>query len=73
MPIPQPGDILIRSVLGDGFELVDAVSLWQLDRPFQTLLGAVSAARARQPRAIWQQNVNERGRPDGDPFRLPNS
>jgi hypothetical protein len=75
MPIPQPGEILIRSLIqhapDGGFELVDAVSLRHLDGPFQTLGGAVAAARARRPRAIWQQNADKRGRPLGDPFRLP--
>ena len=70
MPLPQPGDILIRSVPG-GFELVDAVSLRYLDGPLQTLAGGVAAARLRGARAIWQQHVDDRGRPLGDPFRLP--
>lgn len=71
MPIPQPGDILIRSNPAGGYELVDAVSQVFIDGPFKVALTAVAAARLREARAIWQQNVDDRGRPLGDPFRLP--
>ena len=71
MPIPQSGDILIRSLLGDRYELVDVISLAPIAGPFDLALTAIAAARARNPRAIWQQNADSRGRPLGDPFRLP--
>jgi hypothetical protein len=39
--------------------------------PFHVLLTAIATARLRQPRAIWRQQVDDRGRPLGDPLRLP--
>ena len=71
MPMPQRGDLLIRSVAPDRFELVDVVSGKFIDGPFEGLLAAVAAARLRNVRAIWQQSVDARGRSLGDPFRLP--
>ena len=71
MPIPQRGDVLIRSVATDRFELVDVASGKFIDGPFDGLPAAVAAARLRNVRAIWQQTVDARGRPLGEPFRLP--
>jgi hypothetical protein len=73
MPIPQPGDVLIRNVTAGRYELVDAVSLRLIDGPFGGFPAAVAAARLRNARAIWQQNVDSRGRPLGDPIRWPSS
>ena len=71
MPIPERGDVLIRCVASDRFELVDVVSGKFVDGPFDGLPAALAAARLRKVRAIWQENVDSRGRPLGDPFRLP--
>ena len=72
MPTPQSGDILIRRANGnDAFELHDVVTLERLAGPFEDFAAAVAAARAKKPRAIWQQTLDDRGRPLGDPFRLP--
>lgn len=72
MPIPQSGDILIRGTSGDdGFDLHEVITLKRLAGPFETFAAAVAAARAKKPRAIWHQTVDDRGRPLGDPFRLP--
>ena len=71
MPIPQHGDILIRPTVAGGFELVDAVSHAFIGGPFDVALTAIAAARLAQPRAIWQQQFDARGRPIGDPVRLP--
>ncbi len=72
MPTPQTGDILIRRTNGnDAFELHEVVTLKRLAGPFEDFATAVAAARAKKPRAIWQQSVDDRGRPLGDPCRLP--
>ena len=70
MPVPTPGDVLIRSLPANRYELVDVVSLQFIDGPFDGFNAAVAAARLRNVRAIWQQNVDARGRPLGEPFRL---
>ena len=70
MPVPQVGDILIRDT-GDMFMLTDRVTGKHIAGPFKGYLLAAAAARIRGARAIWRQNVDERGRPLGDPFKLP--
>ena len=71
MPTPQPGDILIRRARAGGCELVDAVTHKHIDGPFEAALTAIVGARLRGAHAIWQQHLDDRGRPLGDPFRLP--
>ena len=73
MPIPQIGDLLVRMSGAGRFELVDVVTLTLVAGPFDGFAGAMTAARERGVRAIWQQNVDDRGRPLGDPFRLPDA
>lgn len=68
---PQRRDLLIRSLPEDRFELVEVVSLRLIDGPFDGFDAAAVAARLRNVRAIWQQNIDVRGRPLGDPFKLP--
>ena len=65
MPIPHPGDVLIRSVATDRMSRVGFI-----DGPFDGLPAAAAAAHLRIVRAIWQQNVEARGHPLGEPFRL---
>jgi hypothetical protein len=73
MPAPQVGDILIRpgAAAADTFILVDVVTGKYVGGPFRGLALAVGAAKSKAPRAIWHQNVDERGRPMGEPFKLP--
>ena len=71
MPVPHVGDILIRNSAGDMFLLTDVVTGKHIAGPFKGYLLAAAAARIRGTRAIWRQNVDERGRPLGDPFKLP--
>ena len=74
MPMPKAttGDLLIRPVKGGRFELVELASQKHVGAGvFETIAAAVSAARALNPQAIWQQNIDDRGRPLGDPFRIP--
>ena len=71
MSVPQIGDILIRNLGTDRFVLVDAVTGKHLAGPVKGFAVAVTIAQQRGARAIWQQNTDERGRPLGDPFKLP--
>ena len=67
----QAGDIVIRGITESGFVLLEAESLTPIAGPFEFFQTAVAAARVRQPHAIWQQSVDNRGRLLGDPFPLP--
>ena len=72
MPFPQAGDILIRSLTGDHrFTVLDVLTERTIAGPFEGFHSAVAYARSLNPRAIWQQSVDDRGRVLGDPFRLP--
>jgi len=66
---PQVGDILIRGQ-NQRFTLLDVVTTKFLSGPFDGFAAAAAAARARNARMIWQQNVDERGRPLGNLFPL---
>jgi hypothetical protein len=67
---PKFGDVLIRGDLNGGYEVVDAVTLQPLSSGHcATLDAALTVARLRGGR-IWQQAVDHRGRPLGDPIRL---
>ena len=68
---PQIGDILIRGLKNQRFTLLDVVTTKFLSGPFDGFPAAAAAARARNARMIWQQNVDERGHALGDPFVLP--
>jgi hypothetical protein len=67
---PRRGDILIRSIR-DKYELVDALTRAAIIGGFDNFSDAVTDARERRPRAIWQQNVDDRGRVLGPPLLLP--
>ena len=69
---PQAGDILIKGVTTDSFELVEITTGHCLAGPIHGFPAALAAARTRHPGAIWQQHSDERGRPLADAFRLPN-
>jgi hypothetical protein len=68
---PRAGDILIKGVTTEYFELVEITTGRVLSGPLHGFPVALAAARARHPGAIWQQHSDERGRPLTDPFRLP--
>jgi hypothetical protein len=71
MDTMHTGDLRIRGTTESGFLLLEALTLKPVAGPFEYFSTAVAAARARQPRAIWQQSVDNRGRLLGDPLRLP--
>jgi hypothetical protein len=67
---PQVGDILIRGLKNQRFTLLDVVTSKFLAGPFDGLPAAAAAARALKARRVWQQDVEERGRPLGNLFPL---
>jgi len=67
---PQAGDVLIRGLKNQRFTLLDVVTTKFLSGPYDGFPAAAAAARALSARMIWQQNVDERGRPLGDLFPL---
>ncbi|HUE89509.1 MAG TPA: hypothetical protein VMO26_25820 [Vicinamibacterales bacterium] len=71
--IPRSGDVLLRGDSESGFAVLDAVTHDLIQGGMSTLLEAVDVARARGAGSIWQQSVDNRGRPLGDParWRLP--
>ena len=69
--VPQQGDFVVRNSVDVRFELVDTEGR-RIAGPFSTLAAAVARARfqASDRISIWQQRVDERGRPMGPPGML---
>ncbi len=72
METPQVGDIIVRAA-GAGYELVAAVSGRHLAGPFMEWEVAIARAGDLCTQRIWQQNVDNRGRPLGAPVCLNES
>ena len=70
MPAPQLGDVILRRGANGTVIVVDAITDKQIAGPVQ-LWRAIQLARAHGAAAIWQQLVDERGRPLGDVSRIP--
>jgi hypothetical protein len=70
MAEPVLGDVILRRIVDGSFEVVDAVTERHIAGPVQ-LSRAVQLAKAHGARSIWQQNVDERGRPVGPLSRIP--
>jgi hypothetical protein len=68
-PGPQPGDLVLRGSFSAGFEIVDAATEEHIAGPMQ-LSRAIQAAKAYGAIALWQQNVDDRGRALGRPQRI---
>lgn len=66
---PRFGDVLIRGDVTSGYEIVDAVTFKPLGTHASTLEAALVVARMQGGR-IWQQTVDQRGRPLSDPKPL---
>jgi hypothetical protein len=64
------GDIIIRGALSEGFTVVDAVSGHVIDGSLMDLTTALTVARKHGRGQIWQEIIDERGRPIGELFRL---
>jgi hypothetical protein len=72
---PRPGDVLIRtaSYAQSSFLVLDACSERLVAGPVGSLEEALRKARqlaAKAGTVIWQQSVDERGRPLGPVLRL---
>src|SRR5262245_51847839 len=67
---PQRGDVILRAT-GDHFELIDAVSDAVLANGIPSIAQAIEEARSRNANEIWQQRLDARGLPKGEPFGLP--
>jgi hypothetical protein len=72
MFVPERGDVLLRGSQDSGFVVRDAVTQellsWRLD-----FSEALALARARGARIVWQQVLDDRGRPLGQPRPLPDA
>ena len=69
---PAPGDLLVRNSINLRFEVVDFQGQL-IDAPFQTLARAIMRARfhaSARNVAMWQQPIDERGRPLAPPGML---
>jgi hypothetical protein len=64
------GGVVLRASFNDGFVLADLQTDLLVERNLPSLQAAVEAARRLGVTEIWQQNVDNRGRPLGDPFKL---
>ena len=70
MSQPKLGDVILRQVIDGSFEVVDAITEKHIAGPVQ-LSRAVQLAKAHGAESIWQQHLDDRGRPLGPPARIP--
>ena len=66
---PKAGDFILRQSGNYGFELFEAATERLIADKIASIPAAIEIAR-RLGGDIWQQMVDKRGRPLGDPFRL---
>jgi len=66
---PKFGDVLIKETPDGRCEVVDALAPAHVSNDFATLDAALVVARMKGAR-VWQQRVDYRGRPLGDPILL---
>jgi hypothetical protein len=68
----KPGDVLIRHLNSMEYVLADAATREVLAGPFGTFPSALHAARRLAAgNSVWLEDVDNRGRPLGDPVRIP--
>jgi hypothetical protein len=67
---PEAGDVILRWLGAGMFEILDAQTERHLSGPV-SLGRALELAKSSGAAVIWQQNVDERGRPLGSPYRIP--
>jgi hypothetical protein len=71
MGSPKPGDILLRGSLDAGYTLVDLTTGKPISEGFFTELRvALNAALDSGASSVWQENLDNRGRPLGPPTIL---
>jgi hypothetical protein len=66
---PQRGDLIVRNVVTGGFEVID-VDGKHVNGTFDTFIAAYQRARVEAKGDVWQQVVDQRGRPCGWPGRV---
>ena len=68
----ERGDVMIRCLPGNEFLVALAVTLKTLEGPFTTFADALETARlfVAPGRNIWVEDLDERDRPLGPPFRV---
>jgi hypothetical protein len=76
MPGPQTGDVLIRvqtNTTPTTYLLLEAGSNRSLGGPFSSMSEAAIAAAKHvgAMSSVWQEHLDQRGRPLGPPLRLP--
>ena len=67
---PKRGDALLVTSPDGGFLLIHPTTHEPIARNLASIAAAVEAARKHGIDELWQQHVDFRGRPLGDPFRL---
>ena len=67
---PCAGDLILRWLGAGMFEVVEAATARPLSGPV-SLSRAVELAKSSGATVVWQQNLDERGRPLGPPYRIP--
>jgi hypothetical protein len=76
MPGPQAGDVLIRvqtNTTPTTYLILEAETHRHLDGPFPSMAEAAIAAAKHVGvmASVWQENLDQRGRPLGPPLRFP--
>lgn len=67
---PQPGDVIVRNLPITGYEIVEANGK-HIAGPFESFVAAYECARVEAKGAeVWQQTLDDRGRPVGPPGRV---
>lgn len=64
-----PGDVILRASIDGSFHVLDAISFARVTGPLP-LAAALAYAYALGAPHIFQQAVDRRGRPMGDPARF---
>ena len=68
----EPRDVLVRHLNSMEYVLVDASTREVLAGPFDTFPTALIAARRlADGNGVWLEDVDNRGRPLGNPVRIP--
>ena len=68
----EPRDVLVRHLNSLEYLLVDASTREVLAGPFDTFPSALIAARRiANGNSVWLEDVDNRGRPLGNPVRIP--
>jgi hypothetical protein len=66
---PSVRNVILRGSTETGFMLINAVTAHRIAGPVP-LQRAIEVARQHGAAVIWQENLDDRGRSLGSPFRL---